>query len=388
MNDELAKETFIVQHQAQPFTYLQILKALQPLTIKTFRFNIPEISIFNQGEVELFISQRRTNLYGQYKQLRNLPLYRLKILMPKNGCICKYVDQNLQIMTDAELTILLNKRRVEPIWKDILYLQSQHLVDQRVLYIAEQDDSTTLYKRAYTEVGILTKDIVIASSQYIADEEEDQYERSLPQEQLCQYYTYKIIHFLEKVRTIKITHGIFKWSVENFRSYYFVDSQNVSYKNIVVNDLKQNTKQQNSLQLIDSVNDEVVKQYTTILNNEYQKKKQQFGFNENQFNITKDRETEKVFKEIHKGSNIQYNQLFQDLDSFTKYEGILIKQIKQKHRIKIIKPRERVMTIQNSSPPQKTLPVRPMTQQRQRTPTYKHYKSKLKYNTLPYLLQY
>lgn len=84
--------------------------------------------------------------------------------MPKNGCICKYVDQNLQIMTDVELTILLNKRKIETIWKDILYIQSQYLVDQRVLYIAEQDDATTLYKRAYIEVGILTKDIVIASS--------------------------------------------------------------------------------------------------------------------------------------------------------------------------------------------------------------------------------
>ncbi|CAD8146605.1 unnamed protein product [Paramecium pentaurelia] len=387
MNDELAKETFIVQHQTQPFTYIQILKALQPLTLKTFRFNIPEISIFNQGEVELFISQRKTNLYGQYKQLRNLPHYRLKSLMPKNGCICKFVDQNLQIMTDVELNILLNKRRIETIWKDILYIQSQYLVDQRILYVAEQDDYTMLYKRAYIEVGILTKDIVIASSQYITDEEEDQYERSLSHEQLCQYYTYKIIHFLEKVRSIKITHGIFKWSIENSRSYYFIDSQNVSYKNIVVNDQKQNSKQQNTLQLIESINDDVVKQYINILNNEYEKKKQEFGFNENQFNITKDRETEKVFKEIHKGSNIQYNQLFQNIDSFTKYEGILLKQIKQKHTIKINRPRQRIMTIQNCQSPHKTLPVRPFTQQKQRTPTYKHYKSKLKYNTLPYLLQ-
>ncbi|CAD8134814.1 unnamed protein product [Paramecium octaurelia] len=387
MNDELARETLIVQHQSQHLTYTQILKALQPQSHKTFRFNIPEISIFNQGEVELFISQRRTNLNGQYKQLRNLPHYRLKALMPKNGCICKYVDQNLQMMTDFELNILLNKRRNETIWKEIFYLQSQYLVDQRVLYVAELDDSTNLYKRAYIEVGILTKDIVIASSQFITDEEEDQYERSLTQESLCQYYTYKIIHFLEKVRNIKITHGIFKWSIEKLRHYYFVDAQNVSFQNIVVEDKKLNSKHLNPLQLIDSINDDVVKQYTTFLNSEYEKKKQEFGFNEKQFNITKDKETENVFKEIHKGSKIQYNQLFRDIDSFTKYEGILLKQIKQKHTIKYIKPRPRIMTIQTNQSPNKTLPVRSFTQQKQRTPTYKHYKSNLKYNTLPYLLQ-
>lgn len=102
--------------------------------------------------------------------------------MPRNGCICKYNDSNLQIMTEVELTILLNKRKIETIWKDLLYIQSQYLVDKRILYVAEQDDYTTLYKRAYIEVGILTKDIVIASSHYITEEEEDQYERSLTQE--------------------------------------------------------------------------------------------------------------------------------------------------------------------------------------------------------------
>ena len=46
------------------------------------------------------------------------------------------------------------------------------------------------------------------------------------------------------------------------------------------------------------------------------------GFNEKQFAITKDKESEKVYKEIHEDSKVQYNQIFKDTDSYAKYEGI------------------------------------------------------------------
>jgi len=100
---ELKRETTIIGTNEGPLNYVTIIKNLQPLTVKGFRFNIPEIAIFNSGEVEMFISQKRTNLIGINKTLKNIPLYKLKSLLPKGDCICKYTDQNVQILSNAEL---------------------------------------------------------------------------------------------------------------------------------------------------------------------------------------------------------------------------------------------------------------------------------------------
>lgn len=79
--------------------------------------------------------------------------------------------------------------------------------------------------------------------------------------------------------------------------------------------------------------------YTQIMSNEYRRKKEELGFDERAFIINKDKETEKIFNELHKDSRLGFNETFKNTDSYQKNEGIsnlsfkvsLLKYLKQQH---------------------------------------------------------
>lgn len=57
------------------------------------------------------------------------------------------------------------------------------------------------------------------------------------------------------------------------------------------------------------------------MNNEYQKRKKELGMDERSFAVQKDKETELVFNELHKGTKLLYHEVFKDQESYQRHEG-------------------------------------------------------------------
>lgn len=148
--------------------------------------------------------------------------------------ICKFTDGNSQVLTESEFSQLMCRRRSDGAFNEILYLQTFVRSSNyfRIKYLESADDSTAQFSRAALEIRVLIKDIVPASSEYISQEMEAQYEAQMEDRQLAQYLTYKIVHFVEKVHSQKIKQGIFEWVIDANREFHLVGAIKVLAREI------------------------------------------------------------------------------------------------------------------------------------------------------------
>ena len=130
-------------------------------------------------------------------------------------------------MSDGDLLQLMMKRKIDPIWQKILYIQNFYnfrnpnlfFHDFKLVY-AEKDEN---FIKAKKEIMILNGEIARASSEYVTIEQEEIFEDSLSYEEYCKYCTYKVIHYVETFGAIKIKSGRFCYQNKILVTAEFVD---------------------------------------------------------------------------------------------------------------------------------------------------------------------
>lgn len=107
--------------------------------------------------------------------------------------ILKFIDSkaflwidNVQVMTEMEFTILMMKRKIDPIWSQILYIQNFHSSKnydlQHYEFKYSFDSKYDEFDKARTEIMILNGEIARASSDFVPMAREEAYENSLSTE--------------------------------------------------------------------------------------------------------------------------------------------------------------------------------------------------------------
>lgn len=104
-------------------------------------------------------------------------------------------------MGDNEFLILMTKRRIDPIWNTVLYIQTMITAKNFTLYHVdfnyEVESERLQFFRAKTEILVLSGEISRAASDYVSIDSEEQYEDSLSVEDYCRYVTYKMVHYVD-----------------------------------------------------------------------------------------------------------------------------------------------------------------------------------------------
>jgi len=117
------------------------------------------------------------------------------------------------MLTEHDFNVLLVKRKIDPIWKNIQYIQNSmrtkkvmHTL-QRVYFVYDREKENPLFERALREVRFLNGEIFKASEDYIPPIEEMRFEEELKttnEKEYCLYLLYKIYHYLFKIHNIKV----------------------------------------------------------------------------------------------------------------------------------------------------------------------------------------
>ncbi|CAK56757.1 unnamed protein product (macronuclear) [Paramecium tetraurelia] len=204
---------------------LRKLQAPNKLT-RSVRIRIPETCVCNEGEIKFiayydesegFIKFIQKPTFQQTKQFLNerRPPDSLAVII-------KYIDNNMQVMTDMEFTILMMKRKIDPIWSQILYIQNfnsnKNYELQHYEFKHSFDSKYPEFDLARIEILILNGEIARASSDFVPMVREEAYENSLSQDQYCRYMVYKMVHYADVFGGIQITEGKFSFHKKTFIS--------------------------------------------------------------------------------------------------------------------------------------------------------------------------
>ncbi|KAM3146973.1 hypothetical protein pb186bvf_000689 [Paramecium bursaria] len=346
-------------HQTEKLSYIDMIRKITQI-----RIQIPEICIFSNGDIE----------YCKSKLIKKIPFNRLKKTMSIGPKLIKYIDQNTQLISEQEYIQLISKVRADHIWSQILYIQSFQDRNYIRFTYHPQTVNQILYNRAEIEIAILNREIVKAMDEYITTEQEILFERSLPNIQ--EYLSYKIIHYFRKILMIEICQGVFEWS-----DTFLIGINHVDYRQILNQIDKEPSIEINRTQY--TQNDEIVQLYQQIMSNEYRKKKQELGLNEQTFQINRDEESEILFNEIYEGQK-SYADTFKDASSYARNESSLLIYLKNKFsrtRPRLQQQTPEIPNIRNQRP-------RSFQITRKRTISRDLKRSANKPNTLSFMLQF
>eukprot|EP01016_Furgasonia_blochmanni_P014300 TRINITY_DN1746_c0_g1_i3.p1 TRINITY_DN1746_c0_g1~~TRINITY_DN1746_c0_g1_i3.p1 ORF type:complete len:420 (-),score=80.08 TRINITY_DN1746_c0_g1_i3:176-1435(-) len=131
----------------------------------------------------------------------------------KDVALRKDKDDTVQVLSEYELTSLLFKRKIDPVWNKIQYIQAfikskRGFVDlTRVYFNQDEVFRDPLYNRAVNEVNIINGEVPIASSDYVSNDDEEKYEerlRNANPTDFCKYLLYKMVAFVETSASVKI----------------------------------------------------------------------------------------------------------------------------------------------------------------------------------------
>ncbi|EAS01541.2 hypothetical protein TTHERM_00899400 (macronuclear) [Tetrahymena thermophila SB210] len=144
-----------------------------------------------------------------------------------------------QVLNELEFLNLMMKRKIDPVWSSILFIQNYMKVKRRnmeyikVKFRYEEDQWHPLFNRALNEIQIINGEISQASQDYISQEQEQEFEERLVKQNLetyIKYMCFKMFHYIEVFFSSKITRMRTEWMIDDFGHIYFMNAYKVKHQ--------------------------------------------------------------------------------------------------------------------------------------------------------------
>ena len=152
------------------------------------------------------------------------------------------IQDTTQILCENEFINLITKRKQDPSWKEIEYLQlflKTKKYPYEVIKIKFKWSlvikTDPLYKRAHTDIGIANGDIPSSSIDYISVEDEENFSERLKNVNMndfCKYLFYKIHIFIEKFYSILITKVYNEFIKDENGCIYYINAYKLRYEEV------------------------------------------------------------------------------------------------------------------------------------------------------------
>ncbi|KAM3135069.1 hypothetical protein pb186bvf_012893 [Paramecium bursaria] len=309
--------------QGQLMSYSELLRKLIGFQINV---KVPETLCFVNGEMKsLLFSQN-----GEIKDYRGkLSIMQIRLFMndkrrkdqeyrvrfPEQqrqlteAIVCVYDDGNTQIMTEIEFLNLSLKRREDPYWQNLEYIQNFIRPQKREFCFYEFNydhrEKSKLSTRAQQYMQSYTKEIPEQSLDFINPQQERQYEQSI-KDHLPKYLFYKMAAYLE-LKQFKILNCQPQFYLNDNDQWVFIGCKLCQVRQVISPKKEiEETKIQNQNK-IRQIQNENVSQIEKFLDTSYQSLKKQLGMNAFD-SLTQDQDSEQFFKTIYPNREVNFSR--------------------------------------------------------------------------------
>ncbi|KAM3132764.1 hypothetical protein pb186bvf_015069 [Paramecium bursaria] len=320
---------------------------------RTLQINIPDTICFDQGQFKFVIFNQRERSKNQIKaiikemnsfnQIRNFVVNRRKKLgdyLPKEAFIVKFQTNRYQIISEYEFSNLMVKNKNDKFWNEIQYFQSHLKMKnnsiQKIYFNRQKEEMQPLFKRAQIEPLILVNYINRGSQDFISSDDEDIFQKQLPNIQLLNYLVFKICWYSEILHGVKILQGLFEWQRDDSNEIFLINAENIESMKVeeileiteerYYQDLDYQTQKKLSLKdyhhkYLNKSNDE----YENLMMKSYHQVQQKVGISNDYFKIEVDTRSDQVYDVFHPNSKYKFKDIMSKTDVFKSMQKKMFK---------------------------------------------------------------